>query len=148
MRTSRILIVAIIGLAIAAYYLFGLDQYLTLNYAQSRLSDLEQFRDENFALTAAIYFLAYVSITALSIPGALVITLLGGAIFGLYWGTLIVSFASSIGATIAFLVSRTLLRDWVQAKFGSYLAPINRGMERDGSFYLLTCSWVSRRSAP
>ncbi len=142
MRTSRILIVAIIGLAIAAYYLFGLDQYLTLNYAQSRLSELEQFRDENFALTATIYFLAYVSITALSIPGALVITLLGGAIFGLYWGTLIVSFASSIGATIAFLVSRTLLRDWVQAKFGSYLAPINRGMERDGSFYLFSIRMV------
>ncbi len=142
MRTSRIVLLAVIVLAVVAYFSLGLDQYLTLDYAQSRLAELERFRDENFALTAAIYFLVYVTIAALSIPGALVITLLGGAIFGLYWGTLIVSFASSIGATVAFLVSRTLLREWVQGKFGRYLAPINRGMERDGSFYLFSIRMV------
>lgn len=128
--------------AIASYFLFDLGRFLSLQYAQSQLDQLQAFRDENFALTVAIYFTFYVLVAALSIPGALIVTLLGGAIFGTLWGTIIVSFASSIGATVAFLVSRTLLRDWVQSRFGDYLSPINRGIEKDGNFYLFTIRMV------
>ena len=84
--------------------MFGLDKYLTLNYVQSQFTEILQFRDENFTLTALIYFSVYVIIAALSIPGAAIVSLLGGAIFGLVWGIVIVSFASSIGATLAFLL--------------------------------------------
>jgi len=140
-KTRLILFVCIVA-ALASYFLLDLDQYLTLDYAQSRLADIQDFRDENFLLAAVIYFSAYVLITALSIPGALIITLIGGAIFGLLWGTILVSFASTIGATLAFLVARLLLRDWVQSRFGSHLTPINRGIERDGSFYLFSIRMV------
>lgn len=142
MNKIKILIVALILAALASYFLFDLGRFLTLDFAQSQLGELQAYREENFALTVAIYFTFYVLVAALSIPGAVIITLLGGAIFGTLWGTIIVSFASSIGATLAFLVSRTLLRDWVQAKFGSYLAPINRGMEKDGNFYLFSIRMV------
>ncbi len=142
MNKKRLTVVAVLAAAIASYFVFGLDQYLTLQFAQSRLNELENFRDDNFALAATLYFVLYVTVTALSIPGALIITLLGGAIFGLIWGTLLVSFASSIGATLAFLVSRLLLKDWVQTRFGNYLAPVNRGMERDGNFYLFSMRMV------
>lgn len=142
MNKKRLTVVAVLAAAIASYFAFGLDQYLTLQFAQSRLDELENFREDNFALAATLYFVLYVTVTALSIPGALIITLLGGAIFGLFWGTLLVSFASSIGATLAFLVSRLLLKDWVQTRFGNYLAPVNRGMERDGNFYLFSMRMV------
>ena len=114
MNKSKIAIVILLAAAVGSYMFFDLGQYLTLQFIQSQLDEIQQFRDENFALTVLVYFSAYVAITALSIPGATIITLLGGAIFGLVWGTLIVSFASSIGATLAFLASRLLLQDWVQ----------------------------------
>lgn len=136
------MLVLLFATALAAYFYFDLGQFVSLEYVQSRLNELQQFRDENFALTALIYFTVYVLMAALSIPGALIITLLGGAIFGLIWGTVLVSFASSLGATIAFLSSRFLLRDWVQSRFGDYLAPINQGVEKDGSFYLFSIRMV------
>lgn len=142
MLKTKILVVVLFSLAIGSYFIFGLDQYLTLQYAQSQLSEIQAFKEANFALTALIYFTLYVVATGLSVPGAIIITLVGGAIFGLVWGTLLVSFASSIGATLAFLASRLILRDWVQRKFGDYLAPINRGMERDGNFYLFSIRMV------
>ena len=142
MSKTKIFIFAVIASAIASYFIFDLGRFLTLEYAQSQISTIQDFRDENFVLTAFSYFLLYVAVTALSIPGALIVTLIGGAIFGLLWGTLIVSFASSIGATLAFLVSRTLLRDWVESRFGDYLAPINRGIEKDGNFYLFSIRMV------
>ena len=129
-------------LAISLYFVLDLGQFLTLDYAQSRLAEIQNFRDQNFALTAFIYFAVYVTLAALSIPGAVIVTLLGGAIFGLLWGTILVSFASSIGATLAFLVARLLLKDWVQSRFGEYLAPINKGIERDGNFYLFSIRMV------
>lgn len=142
MNKLKIFMVVLIVAAIASYFLFDLGRFFTLEYAQSQIGSLQAFRDDNFALTVVSYFFFYVLIAALSIPGAVIITLLGGAIFGVLWGTLIVSFASSIGATLAFLVSRTLLRDWVQSRFGDYLAPINRGIEKDGNFYLFTIRMV------
>ena len=101
MNITRIILIALIALAIGGYFLFGLDKYLTLNYVQSQFTEILQFRDENFTLTALIYFSVYVIIAALSVPGAAIVSLLGGAIFGLVWGIVIVSFASSIGATLA-----------------------------------------------
>ncbi len=85
-----------------------------------------------------IYFFAYVAITAFSIPGAAVVTLLAAALFGFWNSLVLVSFASTIGATLAFLSSRYLLRDWVQSKFGDKLSAINKGVERDGPFYLFS----------
>lgn len=142
MNKTKILIVIALAAVVVSYIFFDLGRFLTLDFIQSQLGEIQQFRDENFGLTALIYFSAYVAITALSIPGAVIVTLLGGAIFGVLWGTLIVSFASSIGATLAFLVSRLLLRDWVQLKFGNYLGPINRGVEKDGNFYLFSIRMV------
>jgi len=138
----RILIVGLIVAALVSYFLFDLDQYLTLEYVQSSLADIRAFKDENFALAATSYFVAYVVITGLSIPAAIIVTLMGGAIFGLFWGTLLASFGSSIGATLAFLATRFLLQDWVQHKFGDYLAPLNRGMKKDGNFYLFSIRLV------
>ena len=142
MNKTKILLVIVIIAVIASYIFFDIGRFLTLSFIQSQLSQIQQFRDENFGLTALLYFTAYIVITALSIPGAVIVTLLGGAIFGVLWGTFIVSFASSIGATLAFLVSRLLLRDWVQSKFGHYLGPINRGVEKDGNFYLFSIRMV------
>jgi uncharacterized membrane protein YdjX (TVP38/TMEM64 family) len=142
LNKTKILLVLIIAAVVASYLFFDLGRYLTLDFIQSQLGEIQRFRDENFGLTALIYFAAYVAITALSIPGAVIVTLLGGAIFGVLWGTLIVSFASSIGATLAFLVARLLLRDWVQLKFGNYLGSINRGVEKDGNFYLFSIRMV------
>lgn len=139
---TKFIVVALIAIAVFSYITLDLGQYLTLEYAQSQLSSIQDYKNENFAQTALIYFVGYVIATSLSIPGAVMITLLGGAIFGVFWGTVLVSFASSIGATMAFLVSRYLLRDWVEGKFGSYIAPLNKGIERDGSFYLFTIRMV------
>ena len=86
-----------------------------------------------------VFLVAYVAMAALSIPGATILTLVGGAIFGLVVGTILVSFASAIGATLAFLASRLLLRDWVQTKFGDRLAPVNAGIERKARFICLRC---------
>lgn len=142
MFKTKILVAGLLLLAIGSYFVFDLNQFLSLQYAQTRLGDIQAFKEANFGLTAFIYFTLYVAATGLSIPGAIIITLVGGAIFGLAWGTLLVSFASSIGATLAFLASRLVLKDWVQGKFGDYLAPINRGMERDGNFYLFSLRMV------
>ena len=139
---TKFIVVALIVIAVISYFTLGLGQYLTLEYAQSQLSSIQDYKNENFFQTALLYFMGYVIATSLSIPGAIIITLLGGAIFGVFWGTLLVSFASSIGATLAFLVSRVLLQDWVQRKFGDYLLPLNKGIEKDGSFYLFSIRMV------
>lgn len=142
MNKTKLIVAALIALAILSYFTLDLGQYMTLEFAQSRLSSIQNYKNENFAQAAILYFVGYVIVTSLSIPGAIIITLLGGAIFGVLWGTLLVSFASSLGATLAFLVSRALLRDWVESKFGGYLAPLNKGLEKDGSFYLFSIRMV------
>ncbi len=142
MNKTKLIVVPLIALAVLSYFTLDPGQYLTLGFAQSQLSSIQDYKNENFAQAAILYFTAYVIVTSLSIPGAIIITLSGGAIFGLLWGTLLVSFASSIGATLAFLVSRLLLRDWVESKFGDYLAPLNKGIEKEGSFYLFSIRMV------
>lgn len=142
MNRLKVILAALVAAAFAAYSVFDLGQYLSLSFIQSQLGSLQALRDEHFALTALVYFVVYVVATGISIPGAILLTLLGGAIFGLGWGLLLVSFASSIGATGAFLASRLLLRDWVQRRFSAYLGPINKGMEKDGAFYLFSLRMV------
>lgn len=123
---------------IAAFFVFDLGQYFTLEYIQQQREVFDVFYAQNTLLTISAYIAIYILVTALSLPGAVIMTLLGGAIFGLAVGTVAVSFASTIGATLAFLVSRFLLRDYVQEKFKDKLAPINEGMKKDGAFYLFT----------
>ncbi|MDP1930619.1 MAG: FAD-dependent oxidoreductase [Gammaproteobacteria bacterium] len=136
------LILAVFVVLLAAYFLFDLGRFLTLDYVQSQLGAIQEFARNNFASAAAAYFVFYVVVTALSIPGAAIVTLVGGAVFGLLWGTVLVSFASTIGATLAFLTSRLLLRDWVQNRFGRTLKTINDGIEKDGNFYLFSLRMV------
>ncbi|MEA3051354.1 MAG: hypothetical protein QOG72_257 [Sphingomonadales bacterium] len=135
---GRILLLLVLVLAIAGFFVFDLGHYLTLASLKARQSELEAFVAQRPAEAIAAFFLLYVAVTAFSLPGAAIMTLAAGAIFGLWQGTLIVSFASTIGASLAFLSSRYLLRDWVKARFGIRVAAIDRGIARDGAFYLLT----------
>jgi pyruvate/2-oxoglutarate dehydrogenase complex dihydrolipoamide dehydrogenase (E3) component/uncharacterized membrane protein YdjX (TVP38/TMEM64 family) len=136
-----VLIAALLGIALA-YISFGLGRYLSLDYFKSQQAAIETWRAAQPAKAALVYFLTYVTLTGLSLPGAAAMTLAGGAIFGLLWGTVLVSFASTAGATLAFLASRFLLRAWVQQRFGDRLRPINAGIEREGGFYLFTLRLV------
>jgi pyruvate/2-oxoglutarate dehydrogenase complex dihydrolipoamide dehydrogenase (E3) component/uncharacterized membrane protein YdjX (TVP38/TMEM64 family) len=135
---KRTLILATVVTLVAAYFWLGLDRYLTLAAVQDRLGDFEAIRQASPIATALGFFGLYALATALSLPGAVILTLAAGALFGLAGGTLIVSFASSLGATLAFLASRYLLRDSVQARFGDRLKAINDGMAKDGALYLFT----------
>ncbi|MGK0498491.1 MAG: pyruvate/2-oxoglutarate dehydrogenase complex dihydrolipoamide dehydrogenase (E3) component [Oceanicoccus sp.] len=128
--------------AVALYIGFDAGQYLSLDFFTAQQQSIREYQQQQPILVIAAYFLAYLLITAFSLPGAAVMTLVGGALFGLGWGLLIVSFASSIGATLAFLIGRGLLKDWVQKKFGDHLSAINAGVEKDGSFYLFTLRLV------
>ncbi len=135
-------VVAALAFAVGLFFVLDLGQYLQLSAIKSRQAQLEAWRAAQPLQAALIFFAVYVLATALSLPGAVVLTLAGGAIFGLGWGTLLVSFASSIGATLAFLASRWLLGDWVQARFGERMAALNAGMAKDGAFYLFTLRLV------
>ena len=135
---ARLVVLLLITALVAAFFLLDLDQYLTLDYLKSQHQSLIDYYHHHHALTVAIYFSLYVLVTALSLPGATIMTLAGGAVFGLLEGFVIISFASTIGATLAFLVARFLLRDYVQSRFGDKLRAVNAGIERDGDFYLFT----------
>lgn len=139
---KRIVVVGIIAVLLIAFFAFDLGRFLTLDAIKSSQQTFAAWYDESPWRVAGAYFLIYIAVTALSLPGAAVMTLAGGALFGLWNGLFLVSFASSIGATLAFLVSRFLLRDWVQSRFGSRLAAINAGMAKDGAFYLFTLRLV------
>ncbi|EGR2525326.1 TVP38/TMEM64 family protein [Vibrio cholerae] len=132
------LIIALVLIAIAALLVTQFSQYLTLDVAKAKQAELANYIDAHLLQAALTYFVVYVLLTAFSIPGATVVTLLGAALFGFWLSLLLASFASTIGATLAFLSSRFLLRDWVQAKFADKLQTINQGIERDGAFYLLS----------
>tara|TARA_B100001971_G_scaffold111191_1_gene102183 strand:- start:129031 stop:131166 length:2136 start_codon:yes stop_codon:yes gene_type:complete len=139
---KKILIILLVILAFGAFKFFGLNQYFTLEYIKENQNVFAKFYAENTVLTSLVYFVIYIISTALSIPGATVLTLLGGAIFGLGYGLLLISFASSIGATLAFLLSRTLLRETVEKKFASKIKKLNQGVEKEGAFYLFTLRLV------
>ena len=135
---SKIIIASVIVLGIIAFRYFDMGQYLSLDYIKASHEKFQGLYMENSVLVIATYMGIYITVTALSLPGAVVLTLAGGGLFGLVNGTIIVSFASSIGATIACLVARFLLRDWVQNKFSEKLRTINDGIAKEGAFYLFT----------
>lgn len=134
----KIVLLVVVLLAIVAFFAFGLNRYFSLDALKESQARLAELRAQQPLALAAGYFVVYVAVTALSLPGATIVTLAGGAIFGLGWGLLLVSFASSIGATLAFLTARFLLRDSVQSRFGQRLADMDKGIEKDGAFYLFT----------
>jgi pyruvate/2-oxoglutarate dehydrogenase complex dihydrolipoamide dehydrogenase (E3) component/uncharacterized membrane protein YdjX (TVP38/TMEM64 family) len=136
--SGKIALLLILAAAIAGFFVFDLGSWLTLENLKARRDDLGLLVEERPLLMIGGFFILYVAVTALSLPGAAILTLAAGAIFGLWLGTLIVSFASSIGGSLAFLSSRYLLRDWVKAQFGRRIAAIDRGVEKDGTFYLLS----------
>jgi uncharacterized membrane protein YdjX (TVP38/TMEM64 family) len=138
LNMNKKIILGIVFVALIVLLGVNFGQYLTLDNAKAQQAELAAFIADNFTIAAASYFIAYVAITAFSIPGAAVVTLLGAALFGFWTSLLLVSFASTIGATLAFLSSRYLLRDWVQSKFGEKLNAINQGVEKDGAFYLFS----------
>ena len=139
---KKIVIVALIGLGVVAFRYFELGQYLTLDYIKASQEKFQALYLSNRFLVIAVYMAVYIAVTALSLPGAAVLTLAGGGLFGLAVGTVVVSFASTIGATLACLVSRFLLREWVQNKFGDKLAAINAGIAKEGAFYLFSLRLV------
>jgi pyruvate/2-oxoglutarate dehydrogenase complex dihydrolipoamide dehydrogenase (E3) component/uncharacterized membrane protein YdjX (TVP38/TMEM64 family) len=138
MRLKRLALLLVIAACVAAFFAFDLGQYLTLASLKARQAEFAGLLEARPALVIGAFFLFYVAVTALSLPGAAIMTLAAGALFGLVLGTVIVSFASTIGASLAFLTSRYLLRDWVRARFGKRIDAIDRGIARDGAFYLLT----------
>ena len=142
MTLRRLVLITALLAAALAYYSLDLGRYLSLEYFKQQQTAIETWRAAQPAKAALIYFLAYVAVTGLSLPGAAVMTLAGGAAFGLLWGTILVSFASTAGATLAFLASRFLLRDWVQQRFGERLRPVDAGIAREGGFYLFTLRLV------
>ena len=137
-RLGRTALVLAVAAAFAAFFLFDLGSTLSLDTLKSRQSELASFVEREPLIAAGGFFLIYVAATALSLPGAVVMTLAAGAIFGLLLGTLIVSFASMAGASLAFLSSRYLFRDWVRKRFGKRIETMDRGLAKDGAFYLLT----------
>ena len=142
MKKSKLLLVAVVIALIAAYFVFDLGKYFSLDYFKTQQDAIGASYADNPLKTGLIFFAVYVGVTALSLPGAAILTLVAGAIFGLLWGVVIVSFASTIGATLAFLVARFLLRDSIQAKFGDKLKAFNTGVEKEGGFYLFTLRLV------
>ncbi len=141
-RMPRLLLILLIITLISIWFIFDLGQFLTLDYFKGQQASIEAWKSENPLTAAALYAATYITVAALSLPGAAILTLVGGAIFGLLWGTVIVSFASTIGATLAFFVSRFLLQNWVQQRFGNKLKTINEGIKKEGAFYLFTLRLV------
>jgi len=141
MKNKKVLFAIIIAL-VAAFFIFDLGRFLSLDYLKSQQAALADLYSSRPFMVIASFFAIYVASTALSLPGAAILTLAAGAVFGLFTGTLIVSFASSIGATLAFLVSRFLLRDTIESKFGDKLQTFNDNIEKDGAFYLFTVRLV------
>ncbi len=138
MNRRKLLLLAVIAALVAAFFYFDAGRYLSLEFLKAQRDALEAWFQAHPVETVLVYFVAYVVMAALSLPGAVFMTLAGGAIFGLLWGTVIVSFASTVGATLALLGTRFLFRDSVQARFGDKLQAVNEGIAREGAFYLFT----------
>ncbi|MGH8528245.1 MAG: FAD-dependent oxidoreductase [Nevskiales bacterium] len=142
MNATRWLVLAVLATLVACYFVFDLGMYFSLEYFKAKQAMIMDYYAAHRVATVLGFLGVYVAVTALSLPGAALMTLIAGAIFGLLWGTVIVSFASSIGATLAMLVARYLFRDAVQRKFGAQLKPINDGVAKEGAFYLFTLRLV------
>ena len=141
-KSLKLGILALVVTGVASFWYFDLYALLGFEELRARGEELRVLREEHAFASALVFFTLYVAITGLSLPGAAIMTLAGGAIFGFWLAVLLVSFASALGATLAFLVSRTLLRDWVQGRFARQLSSLNRGFARDGAFYLFSLRLV------
>ena len=142
MNKTKITLLAIIITLITLFFVFDLGQYFNLEYLKERQAAMDAYHEREPLTTTVSFFFLYVMITGLSLPGAAILTLAAGAIFGLLWGTVISSFASTIGATLAFLFSRYLFREAIQGRFADKLRAINKGMQEEGAFYLFTLRLV------
>jgi len=142
MSTKKIILIIVIMVLVASYYFLDLSKYLNLDYIKSSQDSFRVLYVEHRLTVIAGYMILYIMVTALSLPGATIMSLAGGALFGLFTGTILVSFASAIGATMACFVSRYLLREWVMTKFGGRLSRIQEGIEKEGPFYLFTLRLV------
>lgn len=136
--SGKIVIAAILGLAIGAFFYFDLGHYLTLDALKANRDRLLAFTDANFAAAVGIFILTYCVVTGLSLPGAAILTLAGGFLFGSLLATVFVNVGATSGATLAFLAARYLLRDWVERKFGNKLGPIQDGFSMNAFSYLMT----------
>ncbi len=142
MNPRKLVLVAVIAAAVIAFFALDLNQYLTLDYLKAQQESFQALTREHPVLVLGSFFVLYVVVVALSLPGAAVMTLAAGALFGFLPALILVSFASSIGATVAFLVARFLFHDAVQEKFGNRLKTINEGVRKDGAFYLFSMRLV------
>lgn len=142
MKPGKIALLIVGLVLIAGFFIFDLGQYFNLAFLKAQQSGIESYYVNNPLKTALLFFFTYVLVTGLSLPAAGILTLAGGAIFGVLVGTILVSFASTIGATLAFLASRFLFRGFVQERFADKLKVINQGMEKDGAFYLFSLRLV------
>ena len=139
---TKILLAALVVTLTVLLLWLDPGRYLSLDYIKEQRETFRSLLQERPFLTSAGFFLIYITVTALSFPGATLLTLLAGALFGLGWGSVVVSLASTIGATLAFLTARFLVRDWVQARFGEKLSAVNQGIRKEGAFYLLALRLV------
>ncbi|MCG8530183.1 MAG: TVP38/TMEM64 family protein [Desulfovibrionales bacterium] len=141
-QAKRISIVTSIVLLLAAVWYFDLTDYLTLEYIKMKQDAFRMLHEEHMFIVVGSFIILYILVTALSIPGAAIMTLAAGGLFGFWTALIAVSFASTIGATLACFVSRYILKDWVQNTFGSKIGKINKGIEEEGAFYLFTLRLV------
>ena len=142
MKRNQIILLIVAIVAIALFFFFDLHEIVTLENAQAQRESVLEFYRENPVLMVVGFALVYIAVTGLSLPGAAILTLVAGAIFDLLVGVVLVSFASTIGASLAFLLARYLFRDFVQGRFSKYLNPINEGVAKDGVFYLFALRLV------
>ena len=138
LSAGKIAVVLAIGVAVAAFFYFDLGRFLSLDALKENRDYLLSFTETHAAIAAALFILVYVAVTGLSLPGAVILTLAGGFLFGAVWGTLFVNLGATSGATLAFLASRYLLRDWVERKFGKWLGPVQQGFQKNAFSYLMT----------
>jgi uncharacterized membrane protein YdjX (TVP38/TMEM64 family) len=139
---GRWALAAALILSVVAFYATGLNQYFSWDFIRGHVDSLKAWVSDNISAAILICFVVYVAVTALSLPAAAILSLLVGALFGVWIGTCLVNLAATLGATLAFLSSRYLFRDWVQRRFGQRLEPLNRGVEKDGAYYLFTLRLV------
>ncbi|HSN03689.1 MAG TPA: TVP38/TMEM64 family protein [Nitrospira sp.] len=135
---SKVAIILGVAAAIGLFFYFDLGRLLSLEALKQNRDQLLAFTEANFGVAAALFILAYIAVTGLSLPGAVILTLAGGFLFGTLWGTLFVNLGATTGATLAFLAARYLLRDWVEQKFGRWLEPVQAGFAKDAFSYLMT----------
>lgn len=140
--TKKLIVGFLLLGVLVLFFALDLSRFIDLGFFESQRENIRAYQNAHPVLVAGIFFLVYVLVTALSLPGAALMTLVGGALFGLWTGLLIISFASTIGATLAFLIARFLLRDWVQSRFGKSLEAVNQGIRKDGALYLFTLRLV------